>query len=276
MQKLGIESEKMPSILYHYTDIQAVIGIIENRDIWMSHVLFMNDKEEVKDAEKIISSVIEELRETNKCDSAFISYINEIERSPYFTTDYPVAVISLSEKKDSLSQWRGYCPYGGGVSIGIAPAEIEVIKNDGGGYFLSSLYRCIYDDETKRRIINSIITEKYSSYISDNIDSDLAPDACAIVLSIAKSIFKNQSFAEEQEWRIVSLPLNRQDWDFRAGKNCLIPFIKQRLDQLNFIKEIWIGPSFRQDLSKKSLRMLLQKHEIQPELLCSNTPLTIP
>ena len=39
---------EIPQILYHYTDANAFLGIITKKEIWASHVRFMNDYTEFK------------------------------------------------------------------------------------------------------------------------------------------------------------------------------------------------------------------------------------
>src|ERR1700687_3960405 len=66
-----------------------------------------------------------------------------------------VFVGSLSEAKDKLSQWRGYCPTGGGFCIGFSPDLIERQARTQGFHLL----KCEYDLERQTAICAELISD---------------------------------------------------------------------------------------------------------------------
>jgi hypothetical protein len=68
--------------------------------------------------------------------------------------DPMVFVGSLSEAGDKLSQWRGYCPTGGGFSIGLSPDLImrQAAKQD------FQLVKCEYSLKEQTAICEELIS----------------------------------------------------------------------------------------------------------------------
>lgn len=78
-------------ILYHYTSIEKLFSILEEDAFWASRSRFSNDSTEGEILGK--------------------DWIN---REHYYGDNY---IVCFCGDNDKLSQWRGYCPYGG-ASIG--------------------------------------------------------------------------------------------------------------------------------------------------------------
>ena len=80
--------------------------------------------------------------------------------------------------------------------------------------------------------------------------------------------FKHPKFFEEEEWRFIyglHKPLEKEVC-FREGISMVIPYVEFELfvasDDPLPIKEIVIGPTPNQELSKKSVEKLLIEHRI--------------
>ena len=68
--------------VYHYTDMNGFISIMQNKELWLTHIRFMNDRKEYLEGRELCKDVFS---------------------------------LSLSHSRDSLDMWRGY-----GQSSGIA------------------------------------------------------------------------------------------------------------------------------------------------------------
>ena len=53
------------SNVYHYTDIGGFISIMQNRELWASHIYFMNDKSEYHHGKEMYQSTLEKLAENS-------------------------------------------------------------------------------------------------------------------------------------------------------------------------------------------------------------------
>ena len=127
---------KLPPILYHYTDLNGLMGIINDKCLWATDIRYLNDFSEMTYAFDFVSERIKSFMETIPSedrhrlglrtrldDEARTEYeffedlekvITGIKRSPDNFTSF---VCSFSKNDDRLSQWRGYSPSKGGYCI---------------------------------------------------------------------------------------------------------------------------------------------------------------
>jgi hypothetical protein len=81
-------------------------------------------------------------------------------------------------------------------------------------------------------------------------------------------IFKDASFAEESEWRLISRPLSCTvpQYAYRPGKSTVTPYYRFPLAQDEVghlkLKEIVVGPSPHPNLAERSVHSLLVKHDL--------------
>jgi hypothetical protein len=96
-----------PEVLYHYTDVAGLIGILSSSSLWATNLRFMNDAEELAHSWKLMLDVLREAKNRAK-SPAQVELIEEIERAARSTwTGYPdLYATSFTENGDLLSQWR--------------------------------------------------------------------------------------------------------------------------------------------------------------------------
>jgi len=288
------------SMLYHYTSLQGLIGIVSNRSIWCSHCEYLNDSSEFNQAidfAKIVSGSI--FMDDDYLASRGYAIRHAIENME----KHNVFVTSFSEKADLLSQWRGYCPQGSGISLGF---DQDLIKKycEAKGFRLE---KCIYDPKMLAIFIHSFIKEsleqlpqlkltreefnKLSSIeqcefeLSSRVDvyskehKDLSNKA---IINLYKKLneyaplLKNQGFHEETEWRII---VNNPQVDiyYRPSKSYLIPYLILPIlnEHPEILKEIYIGPSPETARCKTSIEYLLNDKNIKDvEIKISKIPFT--
>ncbi|MCX2889415.1 DUF2971 domain-containing protein [Pseudomonas sp. DCB_BI] len=156
-------------------------------------------------------------------------------------------VCSFSKSANLLSQWRAY----GNFAIEFDRRVLEKTFE---------LHDCIYDDEQKilesRYLIDGAhgrLTDLYSSGDRSRINAALEAHFDA-VYGLAK--FKNKSFDEEKEVRIIS-GVGEIELKYRAKNDHLIPYVDIEFN-VEAIRAIHIGPVANQDLAEKSLWSLLK------------------
>jgi hypothetical protein len=117
--------------LYHYTGIGSLLGIVNSRAVWASHIYYLNDSKEILHACEVLSRLLAR-HETNdgnerEFTKQFGEWLSSFRRDPFH-----VFVFSLSEEPSLLSQWRSYTPHGKGVSLGFPPPVLNhVLKKPG-------------------------------------------------------------------------------------------------------------------------------------------------
>ena len=229
-----LPSEKaLPEHLYHYTSIDGLQGIITKRALWASQIHFLNDTQEFDYAVQILKKILYEFQQEYPTtpiaqkslgpspslfeprDLLAVFYWNLEQEFVYRLFErYPICIFSLSEKRDLPSQWRGYCPPGGGYSIGFSSKLLAKCLEPRNLY----LGPCIYDLKEQEAIIKQALTKRGQSVLEDveripekiqtsaEIQEVLANNAYEFIMEFSQiaSILKHPSFYEECEWRIVS------------------------------------------------------------------------
>jgi hypothetical protein len=258
-----IAKPKPPEILYHYTNQQGLIGIISNGELWASKIRYMNDSSEYVNALSRIKHILEQRNtpgnENARLFDAILDDLNNMENIHIFSCCF-------TENGNILSQWRGYGGSSTGYSIGFESTDLLTYASDNG--FL--MVKCVYDSVCQLQIFNSIIDEGLENIKRGSYSyKDLVGDICTV-----SSFMKNESFHEECEWRLISLPKSCMDseFQFRTGLASIIPYylIKLRSPEkyLN-VKEVVCGPSPYPDLNTTAVMVLLRKYGYKENVFAS-------
>ena len=175
-----------PDILYHYCSIDAFQSIIQSRRIWLSDLSKSNDSQEGKIASRIILDALKEDYGHTRDELDFIQ--KDYER---IARGISCMGISLSAKKDRLSQWRGYGDDGKGIALGFSGKWLIQTS------YLRPVY---YSKEDQTQLISAHIRD-LSTVIKNN---DLA-SVKKRLFTIGQEIlyqYKDDFFSEEDEWRL--------------------------------------------------------------------------
>jgi hypothetical protein len=268
-------SERPTTPLYHYTSPAGLLGIVESKSLWASGIQYLNDTTEYKHAASIVRDLL--TRHLENVSDPRNDLYRLLLRGDAIYPDATVFVGSLSEAKDRLSQWRGYCTAGGGFSIGLDPELLErqARKQD------YHLLKCEYDPVKQRDICEELISEgcraaeeavKQSppthGQSKETIQSTgLWAHFVEPFMRIAPAL-KNPSFEEEHEWRLVRGPFDAPDPQvrFRAGKYAVIPYREFALADVNDpldVEEIIIGPNPDPTQARKSVEFLVEARKVR-------------
>lgn len=111
-------SRPPPEILYHYTSIEGLLGIIEKKEIWATHIMYMNDAQEFKLFIDLVKRDLEPLLKTDI--STLKDLENQLDLVSIIGTQFNICVASFSEVPDALDQYRGYGGHGPSFCIGFS------------------------------------------------------------------------------------------------------------------------------------------------------------
>lgn len=105
--------------IYHYASLQGAEGIIGN-GLWATGHQHLNDTSEISYGLSIFKEVICSNDWSRECDFKFeYDYKKDVvEMICDHSIRKSIFCCSFSEEDNLLSQWRGYCPKIGGVSLG--------------------------------------------------------------------------------------------------------------------------------------------------------------
>lgn len=275
-------------MLYHYTSIPGLLGILRSESIWASNCLYLNDSAEfihgLGFAKQIAGNIFEN-------DDYLEAFGWDLRQGLESIEPEDVYIASFSEKGDLLSQWRGYCPPGAGVSIGFEKSTLDPYCAEHNYKFS----KCIYDHEAQVLAISAMVQscleifpkpqlsrEQYDLLSSkDQVDISIAyrhrtsegpenEQATTAIQTFSEKLlevvpsFKNFGFHEETEWRIVAFRPSEEKW-FRTGPSYFIPYIDIPLIKKSggkVIKEIVIGPNPDQQRCADSIQLFLNSKQM--------------
>ncbi len=263
--------------LYHYTSFKGLLGIVASRALWASDIRYMNDSAELKHAADLIrTEIFHRIASGHAKPDLLNQFLDWVTHR--ITNGHMLFAASFRSNGNLLSQWRGYSRLGKGVSLGFDPDYILRCA----GHQSFQIGKCIYSSKTQQELISQIIdavedlaeghhpalneqgkTGKHSYHsIFHILESDL--------LRIA-AILKHPSFAEEEEWRIVSPVITdyvKAPVVFREGTSTLVPYIEFNFVAHNdapiALDHLFLGPTPNITISMNSLTMFLEKNEIRP------------
>lgn len=269
--------------LYHYTTIQGLKGIIEDKELWLTDVRFLNDPDEINAGmsvvDKGLGAAIESFS-SDKPEREFLSQLKEIWKGFGFPNHHTF-VTSLTEAGDDLSQWRLYGDGGKGCALGFDLSTSESVDSVRPSVMI---LRCFYSEdeffstvlEFGREFAKGAVkyAKHYGGFAStvDNACRDLLVGGGSYfveqMLGLATR-YKSKGFEPENEWRFVYIcPANTAGTGlkFRTRGERLIPYksfsIRNEEGAENSITlvEVLVGPSGDYEERKTVSNMLLVEH----------------
>lgn len=239
-----------PSVLFHYTNQEGLLGIVNNKEIWSTKAHYLNDSKEFSYAIELVDEVLNS-REYLANDIA-----QELKNRISYIETVNICVTSFTKNGDLLSQWRGYGGRGVGYSIGFNGDELKLLAN--AQHFI--LCPVIYERESQILLVREIVDRwlEGDHQVDGLTPIQDAPAEFEDYFAMLAPIFKDPSFQEEEEWRLISPMLNcdLDRFSFRAGRYSLVPYYRFSLEEptIQFsLSKIIVGPSPMQDLSKLAL-----------------------
>jgi hypothetical protein len=258
--------------LYHYTTGSGLVGIIESKSLFATHIHFLNDASEVLHSSEVAARVFEECaKSAAPIEGVPAQYVIENGRSLFkggLAIGNQAFVASFCENHDLLSQWRGYAMEG--YAIGFESLDGMPLANSAA--HKNAIRKVIYRYEEKKRELLRLLaaTIKAKDSVPHGEDRKVIQDIISafsyILLETWTHTVKHEKFEEEHEWRIVSwvaanrppLSMQKDDFFMRVNNGHLIPTIRLRPKAaLLPISSITCGPNANGQLAEEGIRMLL-------------------
>lgn len=273
---LILESKSIPR-LYHYTDLAGLNGIVSNNDLWLTHVRFCNDDEELTHGQKVVVQTLaaEKSKAIPAEQRAYLEQVEELVNKPVPDGVY---ICCFCAEDNLLSQWRGYAANGVGVSIELKHEEFEHVGGADCPHGLLRLWKVFYKEEDQRHIVAKALEFAWVMQTHLSIEKRVQNAADAIQFFIPT--FKNRDFEKENEWRLIFTPRPNAPVapQFRTARNMLVPYYT--LQKLGWqptrplpITGLCIGPSTLKQLNAQSAELLLrQRGYVNVPISISQTP----
>ena len=269
VQESFASSEPTP-MLYQYSDIGALCGLVKNRELWATHFRYLNDRKEfdlgLKYAIDFAKSQYE--RQNSFFVKKFLKTFCDIEEvceEKHVLPFHRLGIFarSFSSKCDLLSQWRGYGRGYKSVCMGFSKDELE--KSLFVGNQTCLLRKVIYDLEKQETLVYEFMKrccQIFANNPQDFIDDERYFESIrrVLVTGLVQLIlgFKEKCWEEEAEWRVIAIQDNSV-LDYKQNAFGLVPFIKLPI-ALNVLKTVMLPKSENYILSRKSLKMFLSRY----------------
>jgi Protein of unknown function (DUF2971) len=259
--------------LYHYTGIGGLLGIVNSRSIWASHIYYLNDSREILHASDVLCKILASKEGAlHGEDREFLRQFREW-MATFRVTPYHLFVFSLSEEISLLSQWRSYTPHGKGVSLGFPPSVLDSVLRKPG----FRIAKCLYENDAHEELLESLL-EKVLITFRQNVSSidtsgshpsqkyhPFLEDFRGDILQVL-AIVKYPAFQEEKEWRVMSPYFPNYtvaDVKFREGASMLLPYTELKLPSDGLLFEhVLLGPSQDANLSMSALSTFLSNRGV--------------
>ncbi|MCF7982409.1 MAG: DUF2971 domain-containing protein [Pseudomonadales bacterium] len=231
-------------LIYHYTTITGLNGIISSRSVWASDCRYLNDRKEIVHA---IDLFLDRYDENSKKILSLALHWYGFSRAH--------CVFSLSRSPRVLSQWRAYGEDGRGAAIGFRRKYLPGIGKTSSRFLVDCIYHdhgSFLDGVVEKRGEDIEALRKMHTDSGGAADSfwkliDKDPEPLARVYGQLLRL-KNPAFEEEQEVRLVmSVPI--REVRTRVAKGLIIPYVEHPFvdsGEQNFLwflaPEIWFGP----------------------------------
>jgi len=215
--------------LFHYTTLQGFLGIVGSKMMWATNIHYLNDSEEFVYGLGYLKTEAEtRAKDASAGHEAVLLRVASL--VDYFKQGY-VYTASFAEDDDLLSQWRGY-GVGGGLCLGFLVRDLQKIAERSG----FRLIKCIYEQSQKAALAKEFIDHSLTAIdattaLGNERVEELANQIVTRYQQLACA-FKDPSFREECEWRIISkfVPVDHESVKVRGTATMLVPYFEVDLD----------------------------------------------
>lgn len=195
------------NILYHYTDFQAVDGILRCAQLRVNDVLRMNDSAEMRHfIKRLCAAISTRLERDGYPDQAArlrAIFAEEVQK------EYSAFAACFSFHRDDASQWERYGNAGRGVCIGFRREHLQRLAKGG-----LSLQAVFYQDD----VTNHPMVERFYNLAAT--DAPVSADDPKIKEALhdawaCSASYKHPSFFSEYEMRLIVSPFETAAFPIR-------------------------------------------------------------
>ena len=260
-----------PGILYHYTNVEGMLGITRSKTLWATDTRFLNDRSEIRYPREVLATLTEKAKlgydSSDSAATSVFGLVSDLART--VGNPYTFAACTCADG-DLLSQWRGYGGMGGGYAIGLNRDRLSDIAFEQN----FELFPVLYDDDVQREVLRTALNDCVEYMKQQRVQNTVAADVAETVMRIAftESMLeiKNPHFREEKEWRLA-----RTDWLertirpptlFRAVGSGVVPYQEINLmsmdSSFDAFEVVVIGPTADPRLTAEAVRDLLNHRNL--------------
>jgi len=224
--------------VWHYTNADGLIGVLESNRLWASAPQVLNDSSEVLYGVELVRQELESLIADELIPREIGEYLREATGPEWVDwMQGSVFVASASRESDLLSQWRNYAR-ADGFALGIDVAGqwgTRTVMWDGVPTVHSPVvpgwFNVIYDERSQRtQARNSLLFSAFGAphrYPSRAADDpgwwERHEVSVRLTLSLTPLVVKHPAFSDEREVRYIGGATDSQV-KFRATNGRIVPY----------------------------------------------------
>ncbi len=273
--KNNIDSQ--PDLLWHYTNLAGLLGIIEHQELWATDLRYLNDSTEFKYG---LERVLAVLRQRDDRYGDVADLFEEI--ADAVETIIQAFVVCFSTHHDNLSLWRGYGHQG--YALGFERDKLE--QYFGVSPFVEifppRLQQIAYKQGLQESLVDAVLAQHRIEPDPDT-DGGAANIPLIMHLYLLTGALKHPAFRDEGEIRLTfsrDIEDTGSDVKFREGKLGPTPYLPLPLtDSAGVFKEallrkIVVGPTPYPSEAERGVRQFLETRGLRDvKVTSSEVPL---
>jgi hypothetical protein len=264
---------RRPSFLWHYTDINGLLGIVREGVLRFSDARFLNDRTEQAYGRDVIKKVLAE-----EARAVAEMYPGKDELPTILTLAQGMLdpgalgsrlyLCSLTEEPDSISQWQRYGADGRGYCLGFQSGKLTFDRSVG-------LVKMVYAPSHQRQLlgthihqfIRALLAGRYDGLLARFASKNRTPHTAALLAMAIEPLalrLKNPKFKDEREWRLIVTIDAKESIDerveFAARDNYPKPYVPMRLLDPGSklpIRAVVCGPRLESVLARSAVHHLV-------------------
>jgi hypothetical protein len=278
----------VPRVLWHYTSMEGLIGILNEHCLRASAITCLNDESEVRAGINFLRPLLSEACASAQCSDRVRNLLTELggqlaSMNEIHQRKEPRLFVScFSEAHNQLSQWRGYGAGATGVAIGFAAEGLQSLEAaDHAGVVLT---RALYLDNLEARArdlfarlaapLDGLLAQcEIAEHEHDGSTADAFKRLTTAIKSLAANAvirivaaMKHPAFVEEKEWRLcMAVYPPPSCLKARSTPGGLVPYLELRSSDSREssskrlpLEGVIVGPSPRQDSNAGAIVALLR------------------
>lgn len=278
--------------LAHYTHSKIAVEIIQNGQIWLGNIQYMNDYSEISNGINLLNYVVQNTEEGRLLSNTlskispniFAQLLLALKSLDYrFLNTYAFCLTEFGNDDIAfgrLSMWRAYAEKDGVALV----FNNKILQNILGIEFLAMFY---YDENDLKKDCYNIAKEiERNIAVVRRVPLKQLVEVLSQKISYAYLSLKHKAFLEEREWRVLYNPNfiePNKALDLSLEKCFDVPrfvykfnYEEAGLKTADILEKVLIGPSNNAERLKEVFVKILKDKGItnaEERVVCTNIPL---
>ena len=203
--ELGVFDLKDQELVWHYTNGEGFLGILQSSTLFATQVAALNDSKETEYATDLFKQAVKQVIAEKSDDADAVAFLNAVLEFVKEEPENPTRGISkffvtcFSADGDDVNQWAKYAK-GNGYAIGFFPAGLKREPT-------STLYRVVYD-RTKQEHAARAIAEATLRFYREGLNEERMKDPDLWAREFFEAwdewVYKLAPLAKDPKWKAES------------------------------------------------------------------------